>query len=143
MVGLTDRASQEGWERVKPAIRSAGFTFPQRRVAVAVAPAELAKEGTGFDLAKCTEVPPSLSISRPERRTCQQERSEATSSKRTEVAGRLARSIARLALSPDASPLSRTRQTGLLNQLVDVLLQRGLEVAVPARVADATEVEHR
>src|ERR1700680_945882 len=116
IVGLTDRAIQEARERVKPAIRNAGFTFPQRRVAVNVAPAELPKEGTGFDLAKCTEFHPSLSISRPERRTRQQERSEATSSKRAQAAGRLARSIAGLALSPAASRLGRTRQRGLFTK---------------------------
>jgi magnesium chelatase family protein len=51
IVGLTDRAIQEARERVKPAIRNAGFDFPSRRVTVNLAPAELPKEGTGFDLA--------------------------------------------------------------------------------------------
>jgi magnesium chelatase family protein len=51
IVGLTDRAIQEARERVKPAIRNAGFKFPQRRVTVNLAPAELPKEGTSFDLA--------------------------------------------------------------------------------------------
>jgi magnesium chelatase family protein len=51
IVGLTDRAIQEARERVKPAIRNAGFDFPQRRVTVNLAPAEIPKEGTGFDLA--------------------------------------------------------------------------------------------
>jgi magnesium chelatase family protein len=50
IVGLTDRAIQEARERVKPAIRNAGYKFPQRRVTVNLAPAELPKEGTGFDL---------------------------------------------------------------------------------------------
>jgi magnesium chelatase family protein len=51
IVGLTDRAIQEARERVRPAIRNAGFKFPQRRVTVNLAPAELPKEGTAFDLA--------------------------------------------------------------------------------------------
>jgi magnesium chelatase family protein len=51
IVGLTDRAIQEARERVKPAIRNAGFDFPSRRVTVNLAPAELPKEGTAFDLA--------------------------------------------------------------------------------------------
>jgi magnesium chelatase family protein len=51
IVGLTDRAIQEARERVKPAIRNAGFSFPQRRVTVNLSPAELPKEGSGFDLA--------------------------------------------------------------------------------------------
>lgn len=50
-MSLTDRAIQEARERVKPAIRNAGFDFPQRRVTVNLAPAEIPKEGTGFDLA--------------------------------------------------------------------------------------------
>ena len=51
IVGLTDRAIQEARERVKPAIRNAGFDFPSRRVTVNLSPAEVPKEGTGFDLA--------------------------------------------------------------------------------------------
>jgi hypothetical protein len=35
---------------VKPAIRNASLKFPQRRVAVNLAPAELPMDGTGFDL---------------------------------------------------------------------------------------------
>jgi DNA invertase Pin-like site-specific DNA recombinase len=56
IVGLTDRAIQEARERVKPAIRNAGFKFPPRRVTVNLAPAELPKEGTGFDLAIATAI---------------------------------------------------------------------------------------
>ncbi|MDQ6846202.1 MAG: YifB family Mg chelatase-like AAA ATPase [Candidatus Dormibacteraeota bacterium] len=51
IVGLTDRAIQEARERVKAAIRNSGFEFPQRRLTVNLAPAEVRKEGTCFDLA--------------------------------------------------------------------------------------------
>jgi magnesium chelatase family protein len=51
IVGLTDRAIQEARERVRVGVRNAGFEFPQRRVTVNLAPAEVPKEGTGFDLA--------------------------------------------------------------------------------------------
>jgi magnesium chelatase family protein len=51
IVGLTDRAIQEARERVRAAVRNAGFDFPQRRVTVNLAPAEVPKEGSGFDLA--------------------------------------------------------------------------------------------
>ena len=51
IVGLTDRAIQEARERVKAAVRNAGFDFPQRRLTVNLAPAEVPKEGAGFDLA--------------------------------------------------------------------------------------------
>ncbi len=50
IVGLTDRAIQEARERVRASIRNAGFDFPQRRLTVNLAPAEVPKEGTGFDL---------------------------------------------------------------------------------------------
>jgi magnesium chelatase family protein len=51
IVGLTDRAIQEARERVRASIRNAGFEFPQRRLTINLAPAEVPKEGTGFDLA--------------------------------------------------------------------------------------------
>lgn len=51
IVGLTDRAIQEARERVRSAVRNAAFTFPAQRITVNLAPAEVPKEGTGFDLA--------------------------------------------------------------------------------------------
>lgn len=51
IVGLTDRAIQEARERVRSAVRNAGFGFPAQRITVNLAPAEVPKEGTGFDLA--------------------------------------------------------------------------------------------
>ncbi len=51
IVGLPDTAVQEARERVRAAIRNAGFEFPLRRVTVNLAPAERKKEGAGFDLA--------------------------------------------------------------------------------------------
>ena len=51
IVGMPDAAVQEARERVRAAIRNAGFEFPLRRVTVNLAPAERRKEGTGFDLA--------------------------------------------------------------------------------------------
>lgn len=51
IVGLTDRAIQEARERVRSAVKNAFGKFPEHRVTVNLAPAELPKEGTGFDLA--------------------------------------------------------------------------------------------
>lgn len=51
IVGLPDTAVKEARERVRAAIRNAGFEFPLRRVTVNLAPAERRKEGSGFDLA--------------------------------------------------------------------------------------------
>jgi magnesium chelatase family protein len=50
IVGLADRACQEAKERVRGGIRSAALGWPSRRITVNLAPAELRKEGSGFDL---------------------------------------------------------------------------------------------
>src|SRR5919108_2293936 len=50
IVGLADRACQEAKERVRSGIRSAALDWPMRRLTVNLAPAELRKEGSGFDL---------------------------------------------------------------------------------------------
>ncbi len=50
IVGLADRACQEARERVRSGIISAELEFPEARVTVNLAPAELRKAGSGFDL---------------------------------------------------------------------------------------------
>jgi len=50
MVGLADAAVQEARERVRSALRHSGFKVPLTRVIVNLAPADLRKEGPGFDL---------------------------------------------------------------------------------------------
>src|SRR5439155_22129011 len=50
IVGLADRACQEAKERVRSGIASAELEWPQRRITVNLAPAELRKEGSSFDL---------------------------------------------------------------------------------------------
>src|SRR5438270_9170127 len=49
-VGLPDSAVRESRERVRSAIRNAGFPFPSDRITVNLAPAGLRKEGASFDL---------------------------------------------------------------------------------------------
>src|SRR6185295_8049451 len=51
IVGLADTALQEARERVRGAIRNAGFVFPPRRITVNLAPAEQRKAGASLDLA--------------------------------------------------------------------------------------------
>jgi len=51
IVGLADTALQEARERVRGAIRNAGFSFPPRRITVNLAPAEERKSGASLDLA--------------------------------------------------------------------------------------------
>lgn len=50
MVGLPDVAVREAKERVGAAIKNSGYAFPQTRVTVNLAPANVRKEGTAFDL---------------------------------------------------------------------------------------------
>ena len=51
LVGLADGAVKESRERMKSAIRNSGFEFPPERVLISLSPADLKKEGAGFDLA--------------------------------------------------------------------------------------------
>ena len=51
IVGLADGAVKESRERMRSAIRNSGFDFPSERVLISLAPADLKKEGAGFDLA--------------------------------------------------------------------------------------------
>lgn len=51
IVGLPDSSIRESTERVRTAIRNSGFEFPLSRVTVNLAPADLRKEGSSFDLA--------------------------------------------------------------------------------------------
>ena len=50
MVGLPDASVRESRDRVRAAIRNSGFEFPVRRVTVNLAPADLRKAGSAFDL---------------------------------------------------------------------------------------------
>lgn len=50
VVGLPEGAVREGRERVLAALRHSGLQLPPRRITVNLAPADLRKEGTGFDL---------------------------------------------------------------------------------------------
>ena len=51
IVGLADAALQEARERVRGAIRNAGYVHPPRRITVNLAPADLRKAGASLDLA--------------------------------------------------------------------------------------------
>ncbi len=50
IVGLPDSAVSEARERVHSAIKNSGFSFPLGKVIVNLAPADIRKEGTNFDL---------------------------------------------------------------------------------------------
>src|SRR4029453_15399044 len=50
MVGLPDASVRESRDRVRTAIRNSGFEFPLHRVTVNLAPADIRKAGSAFDL---------------------------------------------------------------------------------------------
>jgi magnesium chelatase family protein len=50
IVGLPDAAVKESKERVRAAVKNAGFEFPVRRVTVNLAPADMRKDSPGLDL---------------------------------------------------------------------------------------------
>jgi magnesium chelatase family protein len=50
IVGLPDMAVQESKEGVRAAIKNSGGSFPDHRITVNLAPADLRKEGPAYDL---------------------------------------------------------------------------------------------
>jgi magnesium chelatase family protein len=50
MVGLPDAAVKESRDRIKAALKNIGFNFPLKQITVNLAPADLKKEGSSFDL---------------------------------------------------------------------------------------------
>ncbi|MCK4502244.1 MAG: YifB family Mg chelatase-like AAA ATPase [Desulfuromonadales bacterium] len=49
-VGLPEGAVKESKDRVKSAIKNSGYDFPARRITINLAPADIRKDGTAFDL---------------------------------------------------------------------------------------------
>ncbi len=50
IVGLPDNAVRESKDRVKSSVKNSGYDFPNKKITVNLAPADLKKEGAGFDL---------------------------------------------------------------------------------------------
>lgn len=50
IIGLPDNAVKESRDRVKAAIKNSGYEFPSRKITVNLAPADVKKEGSLFDL---------------------------------------------------------------------------------------------
>jgi magnesium chelatase family protein len=72
IVGYANRAVDEAKERIRNAFASSNLTLPIKRITVNLAPADIPKESTGFDLAiatailrasdQCKELPPNCAI---------------------------------------------------------------------------------
>ena len=56
IVGLADGTVKESRERMRSAILNSGFEFPAERVLISLSPADLRKDGAGFDLPTALEV---------------------------------------------------------------------------------------
>jgi magnesium chelatase family protein len=56
VVGLPDASCREARDRVRAAVLSSGYTWPQRRITVNLAPSGLRKAGSGLDLAMALAV---------------------------------------------------------------------------------------
>lgn len=50
VVGLPDKAVQESKERIRSSLKQSGFEFPLGKVTINLAPADIAKSGSAFDL---------------------------------------------------------------------------------------------
>jgi len=51
VVGLPDATVRESRDRVRASLKNTGFSFPVKKITVNLAPADLKKEGSGYDLA--------------------------------------------------------------------------------------------
>jgi len=65
VVGLADGAVKEARERMQAAIRNSGFEFPPERVLISLSPADMKKEGAGFDLPLALAVLAASSVDGP------------------------------------------------------------------------------
>src|SRR5262244_3694816 len=50
IVGLPDASVRESRDRIRSAVRNSGFEFPKHRIIVNLAPADVRKAGSSFDL---------------------------------------------------------------------------------------------
>ncbi len=50
LVGLPDNAVKEGWQRIEAAIKNVGLNTPRVKIVINLAPADIRKEGSSYDL---------------------------------------------------------------------------------------------
>ncbi|MBQ6269782.1 MAG: YifB family Mg chelatase-like AAA ATPase [Bacteroidetes bacterium] len=66
VVGLPDSTVRESRDRVTAAIKNTGYTFPSKRITVNLAPADIKKEGSAFDLPIALGILASLELLMPD-----------------------------------------------------------------------------
>jgi magnesium chelatase family protein len=64
-VGMPDTAVRESRERIKSALLNSGFGYPNKSVTINLAPANLRKEGAGFDLPMALGILGAMGVVRP------------------------------------------------------------------------------
>jgi len=67
-VGLPDAAVRESRDRVRAAIKNSGFDVPSTHITINLAPADIKKEGSGFDLPMAIGIPWCIRSPQPHRR---------------------------------------------------------------------------
>ncbi len=50
IVGLPDNAVKESWQRIETAIKHIGYKMPRQKIVINMAPADIKKEGSAYDL---------------------------------------------------------------------------------------------
>jgi magnesium chelatase family protein len=146
LVGLADRAIQEAKIRVAAAIRNTGVEVPSKRVVVNLAPGDLRKEGTGFDLPIALALLAALEVVPPEALTGVQVVGELGLSGEVKavrgvlpIAMAARRAGARALLVPEANALEAAVVEGLAvlaaRHLGDVLAWVKGETALPVPAA--------
>ena len=74
-VGYLASEVREAQDRVRTAIRNLGVELPPRKVTINLSPADLRKEGTGFDLAIAAAILTAYGSSRPRRKRIKNQKS--------------------------------------------------------------------
>jgi magnesium chelatase family protein len=64
-VGMPDTAVRESRERIRSALLNSGFGFPNKAVTINLAPANVRKEGAGFDLPMAVGILGAMGMARP------------------------------------------------------------------------------
>ena len=62
LVGLPDVAMKEGWQRIESAFKNIGCKLPRTKIVVNLAPADVRKEGSAYDLPIATAIAASTGI---------------------------------------------------------------------------------
>src|SRR5215813_13567715 len=64
-VGMPDTAVRESRERIKSALQNSGFGYPNKAVTINLAPANIRKEGVGFDLPMAIGILGAMGLAKP------------------------------------------------------------------------------